>query len=155
MFLVSRPVYEPMIVDASAPVLQYCVPDSATELTYSRGIATISFGGRNAGTLKIPLLTFNAIILLTLAFASAQRPFAMFAVRICGAILLLVLVHLAAVVTGAKAMITLTRLHALDVAATPSETAWVLAHNGYTFVGAYALAFAIWYMLWGVNARRI
>lgn len=148
----TRAIYEPLLARIGDTILAATEKTSITRLTYKDGTASIHRGGlpkQQGGTLNLSYVTLNAVVLLTLLGSSApgreEREWRRFLAASAAAIVAVFAVHVIALYVSAKALIMITEVSLGRREAGFAENFWFAAYQGYTVIGAHALAFAIWY----------
>lgn len=130
----------------------YRIVGSDTHLWLTANVARISSGraiAGDGGSVRVDLLTFNAIvlvILIALSIRSSRRD----AVRLAMALGLVLLVHLFGLIATVNSTILATLVAQKKEVSAVAWNVWFGLSQGYAIVLGYALVFAIW---WGLFRR--
>lgn len=140
--------YNRAIVDAGGWLTDHVANNRATVLEDRADrlrIGHISLGGRMA-EIQLTVITGNTVLLIALFATSAWR-WRLLA-RLLLALVCLAAVHVAAVAVVAQAnLATLFGAWSEKQYSAVAENLWFIAGQGYDVVGAYAIAFGLWWLL--------
>lgn len=145
----SRPLYDLLLTNATAAVLRSTERGAATDLHYRGGTVSVfraGLRGENAGTIRPSYLTFNLILFLTLAFATARKPLPRWLLRFAIALVVICVIHLFAMWVAAKTMIAVTAAAQGRGEIGFSGNLLFGIYQGYSVIGGPAVAFAIWWL---------
>jgi hypothetical protein len=145
----SRPLYEPLLTNVTAVILRVTERSAATDLHYGEGVVTVFRAGlrdENAGTIRPSYLTFNLILFLTLAFATARRPLNRWLLRFGIALTVICAIHLLALWVAAKTMIVMTAAAQGRGEIALGDNILFGIYQGYSVIGGPAVAFAVWWL---------
>ena len=156
----ATPAYDRLLAAAAEPLLRFLERPPATRLYADERHLVIERSDfpSTSDRPAVPAddLTFNVILLVTLA-ASGPRLFTdRGMVRLAAALGILGIVHVAAVVAAVKSVYAL-QLGAWSAAAygPVSRNLWAGAFHFYRFVGVFAVPFLLWWLLLRVEAPAV
>jgi hypothetical protein len=150
LWWIVSPIYDRLVTAATGGMLSVTETSAVTRLERSGDSIRIFRGGlrgENGGSLKMRYLTFNFIIFLTLAFAFVSRPAKRFLGRLGLGALAMFVVHLVATWVAVKTIILMTASAQGRAEIGLTENILFVLYQGYSVVGAAAIAFALWWIV--------